>query len=117
MADNSTGLPVKIADGTTPSQLAAVDASGRLSTNIGAYGGTSTTLGSKVSASSMPVVIASDQAAVAISTTALVPGTGATNLGKAEDAAHTPGDVGVFVLAVRNDAGTVLAGTDLDYIP
>jgi hypothetical protein len=46
-----------------------------------------------------------------------IPGTGATNLGKAEDAAHASGDTGVMSLAVRNDAGTVLAGTDGDYIP
>ncbi len=45
------------------------------------------------------------------------PGTGATNLGKAEDAAHTSGDVGVMALAVRNDAGTALAGATGDYIP
>jgi membrane protein implicated in regulation of membrane protease activity len=50
-------------------------------------------------------------------TTQLTPGTSATNLGKAEDAAHTTGDVGVMSLAVRNDAGTALAGTTLDYIP
>lgn len=47
----------------------------------------------------------------------VVPGTAATNLGKAEDAGHTTGDTGVMALAVRNDAGTALAGTDLDYIP
>jgi hypothetical protein len=47
----------------------------------------------------------------------VVPGTGATNLGKAEDAAHTSGAVGVMALAVRNDAGTALAGTTGDYIP
>lgn len=35
----------------------------------------------------------------------------------AEDAAHTSGDLGQFVLAVRNDAGTALAGSDGDYIP
>ena len=35
----------------------------------------------------------------------------------AEDAAHTSADLGVFLLCVRNDAGTALAGTDLDYIP
>ena len=49
---------------------------------------------------------------VAISS--VVPGTGATNLGKAEDAAHTSGDVGVMALAVRNDAATALAA-DGDY--
>lgn len=49
-------------------------------------------------------------------TTTLTPGTGATNLGKAEDAAHTSGDVGVMGLGVRNDADAALVGTDLDYI-
>lgn len=38
-----------------------------------------------------------------------VPGTGATNLGKAEDAAHTTGDVGVFTLGVVTDGATGLA--------
>lgn len=49
--------------------------------------------------------------------TKVVPGTGATNLGKAEDAAHTSGDVGVMALAVRNDTAGTLAGTDGDYAP
>lgn len=44
-------------------------------------------------------------------------GSSTTDLGKVEDSAHTSGDVGVMMLAVRNDAGTVLAGTDGDYIP
>lgn len=47
----------------------------------------------------------------------ITPGTAATSLGKAEDAAHSSGDVGVMGLAVRNDAGTTLAGTDGDYAP
>lgn len=34
-----------------------------------------------------------------------------------EDSAHVSGNSGTFVLAVRNDAGTALAGTDGDYIP
>lgn len=52
-----------------------------------------------------------------VDVTSVVPGTGATNLGKAEDAAHTSGDVGVMALAVRFDAGGALAGTDGDYTP
>jgi len=40
-----------------------------------------------------------------------------TNYEYAEDSVHTTADVGAFVLAVRNDAGTALAGTDGDYIP
>jgi hypothetical protein len=48
----------------------------------------------------------------------IVPGTGATDLGKAEDAAHTSGDVGVMSLAVRTDSlGSPLAGTSGDYHP
>ncbi len=39
----------------------------------------------------------------------LIPGTGATNLGKAEDAAHTSGDVGVMSLGVVTDGATALA--------
>lgn len=34
----------------------------------------------------------------------------------AEDAAHASGDLGQLILAVRNDAGTALAGADGDYI-
>jgi hypothetical protein len=40
-----------------------------------------------------------------------------TNGVYAEDSAHTTGDVGFAMWAVRNDAGTALAGTDGDYIP
>lgn len=51
-------------------------------------------------------------------TTSVVPGTGATNLGKAEDAAHTSGDTGVFTLGVRNDgAATAFSSTNGDYTP
>ena len=52
-----------------------------------------------------------------VDVTSVVPGTGASNLGKAEDGAHTSGDVGVMSLAVRNDVRASLAGTDLDYAP
>lgn len=45
-------------------------------------------------------------------------GVAATDLGKAEDAGHTSGDTGVFVLGVRNDNGTTaFSGTNLDYTP
>jgi len=49
--------------------------------------------------------------------TSVIPGTGATNLGKAEDAAHTSGDVGVMMLGVRNEGHDDFSGTDKDYIP
>lgn len=109
MADTPTGLAVKsLAAESVRSKLvdtggtneAAISAAGRISVD-----------GSGVT---QPV---SGTVAVSSITTAVVPGTAATNLGKAEDAAHSTGDTGVFVLAVRNDAGTALAGTDGDYIP
>lgn len=72
------------------------------------------------------VVLAASTAAQATDTPLVValhpsspvpPGTAATSLGKAEDAAHTSGDVGVEMLGVRNDANAVLTTTDLDYSP
>lgn len=41
---------------------------------------------------------------------------GAANPVKAEDSAHTSGDAGYFILAVRSDAATALAAAG-DYIP
>jgi hypothetical protein len=51
--------------------------------------------------------------------TSVTPGTGATNLGKAEDAAHSSGDVGVMALAVRAASPTERSSgpTDGDYEP
>lgn len=46
----------------------------------------------------------------------IAPGTAASNLGKAEDAAHTSGDVGVMMLGVINQDGDSLFNTtDGDY--
>jgi hypothetical protein len=47
----------------------------------------------------------------------IIPGVGATDLGKEEDEAHTSGDTGVQVLAVRNDTLASLVTTDGDYAP
>ena len=54
-----------------------------------------------------------------VAVTSVVPGTGATNLGKAEDAAHTSGDVGIMMLAVRDrlPLGAPLTDADGDYNP
>jgi hypothetical protein len=49
-------------------------------------------------------------------TVTVTTGTAASDLGKAEDAAHTSGDVGVFILGVRNDNNTTY-GADNDYTP
>lgn len=46
--------------------------------------------------------------------TSVTPGTAAANLGKAEDSAHTSGDVGVMALSVANEAQANLAA-DNDY--
>ncbi len=53
---------------------------------------------------------------IAAITTSITPGVAATNLGKAEDAAHTTGDVGVMALAVANEANSTFAA-DGDYVP
>lgn len=44
-------------------------------------------------------------------------GGGATSTVKLEDGAHTTGDAGTFILAVRNDANTSLTDTTGDYSP
>lgn len=49
--------------------------------------------------------------------TSVTPGTSAAHLGKAEDAVHASGDTGLFVLSVRKDTATQLAGSDGDYAP
>lgn len=51
-----------------------------------------------------------------VDVTRVIPGTAATNLGKAEDAAHSSGDVGVMALAVAN-AAMALVAADGDYHP
>ena len=45
----------------------------------------------------------------------ITPGTAAANLGKAEDAAHTSGDTGVFVFGVVNDLDVDLVNANLKY--
>jgi hypothetical protein len=52
---------------------------------------------------------------IAAITTSVVPGTAPTNLGKAEDDVHTSGDVGVALLAVREDAVTLSTSNSGDY--
>ena len=52
-----------------------------------------------------------------VDVTRVIPGTAATALGKAEDAAHSTGDVGVMALGVRKDAAAASSGTDGDYEP
>lgn len=118
-----TGTPALPTGAATEATLAA--ASGKLPA----------ALGQAASAASLSVVVASDQSTIpvslasvpshavtnagtfAVQASSVVPGTGATNLGKAEDAAHSSGDVGVMSLFVRNDTRGTLSGTDGDYTP
>jgi hypothetical protein len=67
-------------------------------------------------ASAMRVVVAGNSDASVV-VNSITPGSGATNLGKAEDAGHVSGDVGVMMLAVRNDSVASLTSNDLDYSP
>jgi len=69
--------------------------------------------GALIDPRSIRALTASD--VVSAQVTSLIPGSGATNLGKAEDAAHTSGDIGVLSLYVRNDALVDLTNADLDY--
>ena len=55
--------------------------------------------------------------ALHVGVASVTPGTSATSLGKAEDSAHSSGDVGVMSLGVRNDTLTTLAGSAGDYAP
>lgn len=52
-----------------------------------------------------------------VTVSSIEPGTGATNLGKAEDGAHTSGDVGVMALGVRNSGMSDLTTDSGDYSP
>lgn len=52
-----------------------------------------------------------------VAVSSVTPGTSASSLGKAEDAAHSSGDVGVMMLGVRNNGNSTLSGTNLDYTP
>lgn len=52
----------------------------------------------------------------AVQADSVTPGTGATNLGKAVDAVAGGSDVGVAILAVRDDSLTTLTPADGDYV-
>ena len=50
-----------------------------------------------------------------VDVTSLIPGSGATNLGKAQDVAAGANDVGVAILAVRDDVQAAMTPADGDY--
>lgn len=102
------GNPVKVGGKAASSEPSAVTAGDR----VNAYFDTTGHQHVKVDAIAAGVNNIGD-----VDVASVVPGTGATNLGKAEDAAHTTGDVGVMMMGVRNDAAASLSGTDGDYTP
>lgn len=112
-------------DGSAVTQPVS-DAGGSLTVDSGQL---PATLGQKAMTASMAVTLASDQTVIPINdnggsvtvdgtvaVSGVTPGTAATSLGKAEDAAHSSGDVGVMALGVRKDADGAF-GADLDYGP
>lgn len=113
MADQRVVAAVQLVDPDTVTQIAAVDASGHLQVDIAASSVTVTVTddGAFNLAANSGVDIGD------VDVTSVIPGTGATNLGKAEDVAHTTGDVGVMALGVRQDSLAALAGTTGDYSP
>lgn len=126
---------------STTAQLAAGTSiigalSANQSVNVAQVNGVTVTMGNGVAGTGVQrVAIASDNTAFSVNavqsgtwnvatvttvttltgTTTLTPGTGATNLGKAEDAAHTTGDVGVMALGVRNDTLASTTNASADY--
>lgn len=100
--------------------LLSVNTTGNLRTSTNQIGGTAVAVNNgTASAGTQRVTIASDSTGnIATIGTSITPGTGATNLGKAEDAAHTSGDVGVMDLGVVNaGAATTFSSTNGDYVP
>lgn len=93
---------------------------GNLPTNLAQIGGNAISAGNGSSGTGVQrVTLANDSTGVLASigaiSTSVTPGTAAANLGKAEDAAHTTGDVGVAALTKRTDTAASSAGTDGDY--
>ena len=98
----------------------AVESGGNLASIASTLSGW-TKMNGTVDTGVLRVTVASDSTGVLASigsiSTSVTPGTGATNLGKAEDAAHSSGDVGVAAMTVRQDTAAALSGTDGDYQP
>lgn len=120
----SGALTVEIDDGggsiTVDGTVAVSSVSGTVTVGDG---GGSLTVDGTVSVSNFPAVqpVSDNGGSLTVDGTVAIssvtPGTTATSLGKAEDAAHTTGDVGVMALAVRQDSPAALAGASGDYIP
>lgn len=89
-----------------------------LTSTVWSSGSATITLRASVGITAVEAVLAAGTNNIGdVDVLSVVPGTGATSLGKAEDAAHTSGDVGVMALAVRNDTMTASTDSDGDYTP
>ena len=114
MSQGSSGLTKiaidvsNLADGASIASY-VTDAAGNLVTST-LVGGTKQSLDVNIAASALPTGAATETTLASLLLEL-------QNITFAEDSAHTSGDLGVMGLAVRNDAGTSLAGTDLDYAP
>lgn len=120
--DATNGLFVQVKASTLPSGAAtaakqpALGTAGTAATDVITVQGIASGTALIVNGSGVTQPVSGTVAVSAISTS-VTPGTAAANLGKAEDAAHTSGDVGVMALNVRNDSRGTLAGADGDYAP
>lgn len=86
-------------------------------TSLSQFAGNAINLGNgTVGTGTLRVTLASDSTGnIATIGTSVTPGTSAAHLGKAEDAATSSGDTGVFILATRNDTLAATTSADGDY--
>ena len=120
--DATNGLKVQV---TTSAAVPVTDNSGSLTVDapvgtpvfVRLSDGSSAISTLPVSVATVPSHAVTNAGTFAVQADSVIPGTGATNLGKAEDAAHTTGDVGVMALTVRQNTAAATSGTDGDYQP
>ena len=110
------GSTLRTAAVSSAGALSVAYGSGNFATNATQIGGAAIDANSgNKSGGTQRIVIATDQPT--LTSPLFLPGTGATDWGKAEDAAHTTGDVGIMALAVRTDTASQRAQTDGEYSP
>lgn len=113
---DGSGVTQPVSHGALTELAAAINSS-RVDVNIAASGAIVTV---DASGAAVPVTDNSGSLTVDNAGTFAVQATiaaGATTIAKAEDAAHSSGDVGVPALTVRQDTAAALSGTDADYQP
>lgn len=119
--NNASGAAaVNIQDGgNTITVDGTVSITANSSVNVSQMNGVTVTMGNGASGTGVQrVTLASDSTGnIATIGTSITPGTAAANLGKAEDAAHSSGDTGVFALGVRNATLAAFTSADGDYSP